>query len=73
MPLYPEGMDTDVILIKSETISDNEQTDNGMDCLDDDDDDDSLSPKAPEVCLEEEDDVLFPTDLRQLVGSSIRT
>ncbi|XP_037725826.1 phosphatidylinositol 3-kinase 2 isoform X2 [Drosophila subpulchrella] len=70
MPLYPEGMDTDVILIKSETISDNEQTDNGMDCLEDDDDDDSLSPKAPEVCLEEEDDVLFPTDLRQLVGSS---
>ncbi|XP_016947941.1 uncharacterized protein LOC108023195 isoform X2 [Drosophila biarmipes] len=69
MPLY-EGMDTDVILIKSETISDNEQTDNGMDCLEDDDDDDSLSPKAPEVCLEEEDDVLFPTDLRQLVGSS---
>ncbi|XP_016976908.1 uncharacterized protein LOC108042919 isoform X3 [Drosophila rhopaloa] len=72
MPLYPEGMDTDVILIKSETISDNEQTDNGMDCLDDDDDDDCLSPKAPEVCLEEEDDVLFPTDLRQLqqVGSA---
>ncbi|XP_052856959.1 uncharacterized protein DDB_G0283357 isoform X1 [Drosophila gunungcola] len=66
MPLYPEGMDTDVILIKSETISDNEQTDNGMDCLDDDEDDDCLSPKAPEVCLEEEDDVLFPTDLRQL-------
>ncbi|XP_039153109.1 uncharacterized protein LOC6739907 isoform X4 [Drosophila simulans] len=72
MPLYHEGMDTDVILIKSETISDNEQTDNGMDCLDEDDDDDCLSPKAPEVCLEEEDDVLFPTDLRQLqqVGSS---
>ncbi|KAH8366574.1 hypothetical protein KR084_004215 [Drosophila pseudotakahashii] len=70
MPLYPEGMDTDVILIKSETISDNEQTDNGMDCLDDDDDDDCLSPKAPEVCLEEEDDVLFPTDLRQLQGGS---
>ncbi|XP_016998626.2 uncharacterized protein [Drosophila takahashii] len=70
MPLYPEGMDTDVILIKSETISDNEQTDNGMDCLDDDDDDDCLSPKAPEVCLEEEDDVLFPTDLRQLGGST---
>ncbi|KAH8420339.1 hypothetical protein KR009_009454 [Drosophila setifemur] len=66
MALYPEGMDTDVILIKSETISDNEQTDNGMDCLDDDDDDDCLSHKAPEVCLEEEDDVLFPTDLRQL-------
>ncbi|KAH8289750.1 hypothetical protein KR054_010341, partial [Drosophila jambulina] len=64
--LYVEGMDTDVIVIKSETISDNEQTDNGMDCLDDDDDDDCLSPKAPEVCLEEEDDVLFPTDLRQL-------
>ncbi|XP_017054979.2 uncharacterized protein LOC108097283 isoform X2 [Drosophila ficusphila] len=71
MPLYPEGMDTDVILIKSETISDNEQTDNGMDCLDDEDDDDCLSPKAPEVCLEEEDGLLFPTDLRQLqqVGS----
>ncbi|XP_017086743.1 uncharacterized protein LOC108118513 [Drosophila eugracilis] len=66
MHLYPEGMDTDVILIKSETISDNEQTDNGMDCLEDDEDDDCLSPKAPEVCLEEEDDVLFPTDLRQL-------
>ncbi|KAH8373676.1 hypothetical protein KR200_011765, partial [Drosophila serrata] len=64
--LYVEGMDTDVIVIKSETISDNEQTDNGMDCLDDDDDDDCMSPKAPEVCLEEEDDVLFPTDLRQL-------
>ncbi|KAH8244824.1 hypothetical protein KR032_001019, partial [Drosophila birchii] len=64
--LYVEGMDTDVIVIKSETISDNEQTDNGMDGLDDDDDDDCLSPKAPEVCLEEEDDVLFPTDLRQL-------
>ncbi|KAH8331925.1 hypothetical protein KR067_002656 [Drosophila pandora] len=66
LPHYGEGMDTEVILIKSETISDNEQTDNGMDCLDDDDDDDCLSPKAPEVCLEEEDDVLFPTDLRQL-------
>nr|XP_017030824.1 myb-like protein U isoform X2 [Drosophila kikkawai]XP_017030825.1 myb-like protein U isoform X2 [Drosophila kikkawai]XP_041630712.1 myb-like protein U isoform X2 [Drosophila kikkawai] len=68
--LYIEGMDTDVIVIKSETISDNEQTDNGMDCLDDDDDDDCLSPKAPEVCLEEEDDVLFPTDLRQLQVAS---
>ncbi|SPP86276.1 uncharacterized protein LOC117588675 isoform X2 [Drosophila guanche] len=65
MPLY-EGMDTDVVLIKSETISDNEQTENGMECLDDDDDDDCPSPKAPEVCLEEEDDVLFATDLRQL-------
>ncbi|XP_022223205.2 platelet binding protein GspB isoform X2 [Drosophila obscura] len=69
MPLY-EGMDTDVILIKSETISDNEQTENGMDCLDDDDDDDCPSPKAPEVCLEEEDDVLFATDLRQLQQGS---
>ncbi|EDW86184.2 uncharacterized protein Dwil_GK16307 [Drosophila willistoni] len=66
VPLY-DGLDTDVIMIKSETISDNEQTVNGMDCLDDDDDDDCLSPKAPEVCLEEEEDeVLFATDLRQL-------
>ncbi|XP_064556130.1 M-phase inducer phosphatase-like [Drosophila montana] len=65
LPMY-EGMDTDVILIKSETISDNEQTENGIDCMDDDDDDDCPSPKAPEVCLEEEDEVLFATDLRQL-------
>ncbi|XP_060662958.1 uncharacterized protein DDB_G0283357 [Drosophila nasuta] len=65
LPLY-EGMDTDVILIKSETISDNEQTENGMDCMDDDDDDDCPSPKAPEVCLEEEDGVLFPTDRSHL-------
>ncbi|XP_034490896.1 homeobox protein 5 [Drosophila innubila] len=65
LPMY-EGMDTDVILIKSETISDNEQTENGMDCMDDDDDDDCQSPKVPEVCLEEEDEVLFPTDRNHL-------
>ncbi|XP_030563282.1 putative uncharacterized protein DDB_G0286901 [Drosophila novamexicana] len=69
LPMY-EGMDTDVILIKSETISDNEQTENGIDCMDDDDDDDCPSPKAPEVCLEEEDEVLFATDLRQLQQQS---
>ncbi|KAH8284289.1 hypothetical protein KR044_006930 [Drosophila immigrans] len=63
LPLY-EGMDTDVILIKSETISDNEQTE--MDCMDDDDDDDCPSPKVPEVCLQEEDEVLFPTDRSHL-------
>ncbi|XP_017136589.1 rho GTPase-activating protein gacZ isoform X1 [Drosophila miranda] len=66
----PYDMDTDVVLIKSETISDNDQTENGMDCLDDDDDDDCPSPKAPEVCLEEEDDVLFATDLSQLQQGS---
>ncbi|EDV92372.1 GH24878 [Drosophila grimshawi] len=66
LPMY-EGMDTEVIMIKSETISDNEQTENGMDCMDEDDDDDCPIPKAPEVCLEEEDDeVLFAADLRQL-------
>ncbi|XP_033150259.1 SWI5-dependent HO expression protein 3 [Drosophila busckii] len=72
-PHVYEGMDTDIILIKSETISDNEQTENGMDCMDDDDDDDCPSPKAPEVCLEEEDEVLYATDRRQQSLPSINS
>lgn len=60
-----DGMDHDVIVIKSEDISDNEHSNNG-EAMDEDDDDDCLSPKdIPEVCLEEEDEVLFATDLRQ--------
>ncbi|XP_037935411.1 hybrid signal transduction histidine kinase A-like isoform X2 [Teleopsis dalmanni] len=60
------GMDTDVIVIKSEDISDNEQSQSGLNHDMDDDDDDCLSTKdIPEVCLEEEDDEIFATDLRQ--------
>ncbi|XP_065364363.1 putative mediator of RNA polymerase II transcription subunit 29 isoform X2 [Calliphora vicina] len=59
-----DGMDHDVIVIKSEDISDNEQSHSGEAM--DEDDDDCLSPKdIPEVCLEEEDEELFATDLRQ--------
>ncbi|XP_004519217.1 hyphally regulated cell wall protein 3 [Ceratitis capitata] len=57
-----DGMDPDVIVIKSEDISDNEQSQAPEDM----DDDDCLSAKdIPEVCLEEEDDEIFATDLRQ--------
>lgn len=53
--------DNDVIVIKAEDISDNDQSSsvhNGD--MDDDDDDDCLSNKdIPEVCLEEEDEELF--------------
>ncbi|XP_055854297.1 uncharacterized protein LOC129918027 isoform X2 [Episyrphus balteatus] len=53
--------DSDVIVIKAEDISDNDQSSsvhNGD--MDDDDDDDCLSNKdIPEVCLEEEDEELF--------------
>ncbi|XP_073835724.1 uncharacterized protein isoform X2 [Musca autumnalis] len=60
-----DGMDHDVIVIKSEDISDNEHSNNG-EAMDEDDDDDCISPKdIPEVCLEEEDEELFATDLRQ--------
>lgn len=57
-------MDPDVIVIKSEDISDNDQSQAPEDM--DDDDGDCLSSKdIPEVCLEEEDDEIFATDLRQ--------
>ncbi|XP_055923655.1 uncharacterized protein LOC129954044 isoform X2 [Eupeodes corollae] len=53
--------DSDVIVIKAEDISDNDQSSsvhNGD--MEDDDDDDCLSTKdIPEVCLEEEDEELF--------------
>ncbi|XP_017460850.1 PREDICTED: uncharacterized protein LOC108354138 isoform X1 [Rhagoletis zephyria] len=59
-----DGMDPDVIVIKSEDISDNDQSQPPEDM--DDDDGDCLSSKdIPEVCLEEEDDEIFATDLRQ--------
>lgn len=61
-------MDTDVIVIKSEDISDTEQSQNGGngEDMDDDDEEDCLSPKdMPEVCLEEEDEELNAADLRQ--------
>ncbi|XP_011177048.1 uncharacterized protein DDB_G0283357 [Zeugodacus cucurbitae] len=59
-----DGMDPDVIVIKSEDISDNDQSQAPEDM--DDDDGDCLSSKdIPEVCLEEEDDEIFATDLRQ--------
>ncbi|XP_067635967.1 hybrid signal transduction histidine kinase M isoform X2 [Eurosta solidaginis] len=59
-----DGMDPDVIVIKSEDLSDNEQSRAPEDM--DDDDGDCLSAKdIPEVCLEEEDDEIFATDLRQ--------
>ncbi|XP_030379424.1 putative uncharacterized protein DDB_G0277255 [Scaptodrosophila lebanonensis] len=61
-----DALEDEVVLVKSETFSDHEQSDNGMDCGDDDDDDDCLSSKAPEVCLEVDEDVLYATDLRQL-------
>ncbi|XP_039959391.1 homeobox protein 2 [Bactrocera tryoni] len=58
-----DGMDPDVIVIKSEDISDNDQSQAPEDM--DDDDGDCLSSKdIPEVCLEEEDDEIFATDLR---------
>uniref|UniRef100_A0A1A9WSZ5 Regulatory protein zeste n=1 Tax=Glossina brevipalpis TaxID=37001 RepID=A0A1A9WSZ5_9MUSC len=64
---FNDAMDTDVIVIKSEDISDNEHSQGDME----DDDDDCLSPKdIPEVCLEEEDEELFATDLRQQNQSS---
>ncbi|XP_061398296.1 putative uncharacterized protein DDB_G0289263 [Musca vetustissima] len=60
-----DGMDHDVIVIKSEDISGDEHSNNG-EAMDEDDDDDCISPKdIPEVCLEEEDEELFATDLRQ--------
>lgn len=64
-----DGLDNDVIVIKSEDISDNEQSSHngvgGMDDMDDDDDDCLSTKDIPEVCLEEEDDEIFATDLRQ--------
>ncbi|KNC21138.1 hypothetical protein FF38_08358, partial [Lucilia cuprina] len=67
-----DGMDHDVIVIKSEDISDNEQSHSGEAM--DEDDDDCLSPKdIPEVCLEEEDEELFATDLRQPTSTPQQT
>ncbi|GBP16074.1 hypothetical protein EVAR_73231_1 [Eumeta japonica] len=59
-----DGMDHDVIVIKSEDISDNEQSRSG-EAMDEDDDDCLSTKDIPEVCLGEEDEELFATDLRQ--------
>lgn len=67
--------DSDVIVIKAEDISDNDQSSslhNGD--MEDEDDDDCLSNKdIPEVCLEEEDEELFSRPPAQSTPDNIVT